>query len=129
MEDPVGLKVSRRLCVVAAMVASLGAANASAAVWRSVSEASVGAPAPERVLVGRHQVVEMDLAALRGLLASAPMERTAAARQGGVVVELPWPDGGTRRFALENSPVVEAALAARYPETQTYRGRGLDDAS
>jgi reprolysin-like metallo-peptidase family M12B/Calx-beta domain-containing protein len=129
MEDPVGLKVSRRLCVVAAMVASLGAANASAAVWRSVSAASVGAPAPERVLVGRHQVVEMDLAGMRALLGAAPLERTAAARQGGVVVELPWPDGGTRRFAMEKSPVVEPGLAALHPEIETYRGRGLDDAS
>jgi Metallo-peptidase family M12B Reprolysin-like/Calx-beta domain len=129
MEDPVGLKVSRRLCVVAAMVASLGAANASAAVWRSVSAASVGAPAPERVLVGRHQVVEMDLAGMRALLGAAPLERTAAARQGGVVVELPWPDGGTRRFAMEKSPVVEPALATLHPEIETYRGRGLDDAS
>jgi hypothetical protein len=129
MEDPVGLKVSRRLCFVAAMVASLGAANASAAVWRSVSPASVGSPAPERVLVGRHHVVQMDLAGLRAVLASAPLERTPAARQGGVVVQLPWPDGGVRRFALEKSPVVEAALAQRHPEIETYRGRGLDDAS
>jgi hypothetical protein len=129
MEDPVGLKVSRRLCVVAAMVASLGAANASAAVWRGVSASGAGAPAPERVLVGRHQVVQMDLAGMRALLASAPLERTAAARQGGVVLEVPWPDGGTRRFAIENSPVVEPALGALHPETQTYRGRGLDDAS
>jgi Metallo-peptidase family M12B Reprolysin-like/Calx-beta domain len=130
MEDPVGLKVSRRLCVVAAMVASLAAANASAAVWRDVSSASVGAPAPERLLVGnRHHVVEMDLAGLQAALGSAPLERTAAARQGGVVLELPWPGGGTRRFAMENSPVVEPALAERHPEIQTYRGRGIDDPS
>jgi reprolysin-like metallo-peptidase family M12B/Calx-beta domain-containing protein len=129
MEDPVGLKVSRRLCVVAAMVASLGAASASAAVWRDVSPASVGAPAPERVLVGKHHVVEMNLAGLAAALGSAPLERTAAARQGGVVVELPWPDGGTRRFAMEKSPVMEAPLAARHPEIETYRGRGLDDTS
>jgi hypothetical protein len=74
-------------------------------------------------------VVQMDLAGMRALLASAPLERTAAARQGGVVLEVPWPDGGTRRFAIENSPVVEPALGALHPETQTYRGRGLDDAS
>ncbi|MET0552399.1 MAG: Calx-beta domain-containing protein [Vicinamibacteria bacterium] len=124
-----GLKVSRRLCFVAAMVASLGAANASAAVWRSVSPASVGEPAPERVLVGRHHVVQLDLAGLRAVLAAAPLERTPAARQGGVVVQLPWPDGGVRRFAMEKSPVVEPALALLHPEIVTYRGRGLDDAS
>jgi hypothetical protein len=125
MEDPVGLK-TRRLCVVGAMVASLGAANASAAAWRTVPSTSAGAPAPERVLVGRHHVVQIDLAALKAQLASAPLERTG---QGGVAVDLPWPDGTTRRFALEKSPVVEPALAARHPQIETYRGRGLDDPS
>jgi hypothetical protein len=38
------------------------------------------------------------------------------------------PDGTLARFRFEKSPVVEAGLAAKYPELNaTYRAQGIDD--
>ena len=66
----------------------------------------------------------LDAAQLAARLAPAPPETRP---QEAVVLELPYPDGHLRRFALTRVPVLAPALAARYPEIQTYAGRGLDE--
>ncbi len=75
----------------------------------------------------RSQGLSLDRSGLASLLAGAPMERTAAGRQRPLIVDLPDPKGGFQRFALVESPVMEAALAAKHPEIKTYAGRGVDD--
>src|SRR6185503_1052118 len=56
------------------------------------------------------------------------MEFTAAARGGGrIEVSLPKPDGTLARFLVEESPVMEPALAAKFPLIKTYRAQGVDD--
>ena len=65
--------------------------------------------------------------AQKRLLSHAPMEFTQAASRTPAVMTLPMPDGSFARFTVEESPVMEAELAARFPELRTYRGRGLDD--
>ncbi|HEY7401013.1 MAG TPA: zinc-dependent metalloprotease family protein, partial [Actinomycetota bacterium] len=69
----------------------------------------------------------LDRAGMHTLLAGAPMEFTAAARSNRLVISLPSPRGGFERFAVQESPVVAPALAARFPFIKTYNGRGMDD--
>jgi uncharacterized protein (TIGR03437 family) len=74
-----------------------------------------------------YRAVSLNEAAQRKLLSSAPMELTKAATQTHVVMTLPMPDGTFARFSVEESPVMDPELGARFPEIRTYRGRGLDD--
>lgn len=97
-------------------------------VWAQLAEA------PEQVLGGLPAVrpVEgralfLDLAALEGILKNAPMERPGVLRRSAWVITLPRPDGVWERFAFAESPVMEPALQARYPQIRTYMGQGLDD--
>jgi hypothetical protein len=72
--------------------------------------------------------VALNTAAMRALLARAPMEFTAQARGNGrVEISLPMPDGRSARFRAEESPVMEPALALRHPLIKTYRAQGVDD--
>ena len=66
----------------------------------------------------------LDAPQLAARLASAPLETRPTA---AVTLELPYPDGTLHRFALTQVPVMAPALAARYPQIQTYAGHGLDE--
>ncbi len=74
-----------------------------------------------------YRSVTLDDVAQRKLLSHAPMEFTEAAQQNPVVMTLPMPDGSSARFRVEESPIMEARLAAHARDIRTYRGRGLDD--
>ena len=75
----------------------------------------------------RSQALTLDEAGLRAALATAPPESRAGAAP--LVLTLPRPDGTSARFALREAPIMEAPLAARYPQIKTYAGVGLDDAT
>lgn len=74
-----------------------------------------------------YRKLRLDLAAQNRLLRLAPSEFTAAARAAQPIITLPMPDGAFARFRVEESPMMEPALAARFPEIKTYRARGIDD--
>jgi reprolysin-like metallo-peptidase family M12B/Big-like domain-containing protein len=101
------------------------------AIWNDVAESALAASTGTRVIVpDRYRTVALNLAALQSLLSHAPMERSAEAQGGGrIEVSLPMPDGRMARFLAEESPIMEAPLAARYPDIKTYRAQGIDDPS
>lgn len=61
--------------------------------------------------------------AMRGVSVEKPEEVGTPT----TLLELPHPDGGLVRFRVIESPVMAAELAARFPETRTFRGEGVDD--
>lgn len=69
----------------------------------------------------------LDKAGMKAFAAAAPLERTAAAELSPLVLSLPHPDGGFQRFALVESPIMEAGLASKHPDIKTYAGKGIDD--
>lgn len=57
-------------------------------------------------------------------LGLAPLEGIGS---GAVEIDFPMPDGSVQKFAMQNSPIMEPGLAAKYSEIQTYAGWGIDD--
>ncbi|WP_118975213.1 zinc-dependent metalloprotease [Taibaiella koreensis] len=45
----------------------------------------------------------------------------------GATIVLPTPDGGSRTFRIWQSPMMEPALAAKYPELKTFTAEATDD--
>src|SRR5207302_499767 len=54
-------------------------------------------------------------------------ERIGDLRNSPAILTLPMPDGSFQSFRIEESPVMDAELVARYPEIKSYRGQGVDD--
>lgn len=75
----------------------------------------------------RFHAASLNRKGLKQLAQSAPLERTAAATVSPLIISLPHPDGGYQRFAIVDSPIMEAGLAAKHPEIKTYAGKGIDD--
>jgi hypothetical protein len=100
------------------MVASFGASPLAASPWRDAPLSSEAAVRSSTV-----RELALDLATVRSTLAAAP----AADASGGVVLALPRPDGGERRFAFTDSGVMPPALQVRFPQVRAYRGVALDD--
>jgi hypothetical protein len=98
-------------------------------LWQDVDEQALEAPADDlRVLTpGAYRTLRLDESALASLLDKAPREFSDDARSRAVVLSLPLPAGGFGRFRIEDSPIMEEALAAEFPEIRTFRGQGLDD--
>jgi hypothetical protein len=104
------------------------AASEGAALWQDVDARTLGPAEQSRVLApGRFRTLRLDTGALRELLDRAPRELSDAARAESVVLALPLPEGGFQRFRIEESPIMEDALAAEFPELRTFKGQGIDD--
>src|SRR5581483_6323789 len=71
--------------------------------------------------------VRLNQAALGALLQRVPLEFSTAAKSAPVEMTLPLPNGKFARFQIEESPIMEPGLAAKFPQIKTYRGQGLDD--
>ena len=108
------------------------AAHPTRAAWADMRATlpDVSSRGAERAVQARSfRAATLDRNLINSALARAPMEFTAAARTAPAVLSLPHPDGSFQRFAVVESPVMEAGLAAKHPHIKTYAGRGIDDPS
>ncbi len=96
-------------------------------LWQDVAESGISSAVATPATGTRHRRVALDADRLTALLASTPRELSNTPGAVATLLELPWPDGGSRTFRIEESPVMDPVLGARFPELQTYRGYGVDD--
>ena len=109
------------------IVPASGAPRSKDQLWSIPDVLPPASQKPAWVRPARAKIVELDSAAWTTVLRGIPREHTLAAMQAPGVMELPMPDGTFARFSVVESPVMEPALAARYPDLRTFVGQGLDD--
>src|SRR6266851_255990 len=128
------------LVIVGASAVLLGEHQSSAAttqdvkrspdgVWQDVSERTIQFQSQREMVPNSYRTLRLNRDALNVLLARVPLEFTQAAKDSATEMALPLPDGSFTRFKVVESPMMEPALAAQYPEIKTYQGYGLDDRS
>lgn len=96
-------------------------------IWQSVDESSFSRKSARAIVPRAYKTLRLNKSSLANLLAQAPLEVSGAARQTEVIMTIPMPDGSFARFSIEESPIMEPALAAQFPEIKTYQGQGIDD--
>ncbi|MGH7244066.1 MAG: reprolysin-like metallopeptidase [Phycisphaerales bacterium] len=111
--------------VACSFVATLACAD-SKQVWMLGSPADVAKADAARVTPETGAVFRMNRASQQALLASAPLEFSVGADHAPIVM-VPRPDGMLEAFEVVESPIMEAGLAAKYPQIRTYSAQGIDD--
>jgi hypothetical protein len=96
-------------------------------VWSRIDNKLV---TPEQsIIAGRPRsfaAFKLHVEKLNGVLQLAQTSFTASVQETAVLT-LPAPDGSFPRFEITESPIMEPALAERFPRIRAYRARGLDD--
>ncbi len=113
------MKISTLLAVfLFSLIISTAIANSSADnLWQKISEAKIPQSNGERrIIPDTYGTFQLNVSSLHSHFSKAPGQ-----------ISLPYPDGSYRRFQIEQSPVMEQALAARFPEFQTFNGKGIDE--
>ena len=103
-------------------------------VWKDADEKSItkaltsGVASPRRDIVPQiYRTLQLNKTVLTHLLASAPPEASGPIEMTGTELQIPLPYGGFGRFLIQDSPIMEPKLAAKFPELKTYVGQGIDD--
>ena len=118
-----------------AQVRPVAAPATAGSIWRDIDETTIRSSlsatkgsSPHRDIVPQvYRTLELNKSALIDVLASAPLESSGPMEMTGAELQIPLPSGGFGRFRIQESPIMEPKLAAKFPELKTYVGQGIDD--
>jgi len=96
-------------------------------VWSKLDENGMVVKGIRQIVPTKYNAVSLNVEKMKILLSAAPLEKDLAVHQSNTIVRLPLPDGSVQSYTIVESPVMEAGLAAQYPDIKTYTGRGVEN--
>jgi len=98
--------------------------------WQEANEPAAG----RNLFADRHRpsvfkLFRLNEAGFVNLLADAPSEKNVTASQSGFIISVPNAAGQLELFRVVDAPVMDPALAARYPGIHSYAGVLINDPS
>ncbi|MEO6819991.1 MAG: reprolysin-like metallopeptidase [Ginsengibacter sp.] len=77
----------------------------------------------------RYTLYQLKENLLRNDIAGAPLEKTVKVSSSNFIISVPNAEGKIERFRIVEAPVMQAKLAAKYPNLKSFAGRGIEDPS
>jgi hypothetical protein len=110
---------------------SITAQQRPSLLWKTIDESAArSSVSNQRDIIPRtYLTVELAEAPLKKFLQQLPMDKEVSPAHSAFLLSLPMPDGSYQEFKVSESPVMESALAAKYPEIKTYSGISTTDPS
>ena len=118
------------IALVCGLASSLMSQTSSTGLWTPVAQDALMAPASagHTIKAKNLSAFHLNYQAMEAMLRQAPMEFTAAARQG-LLVRIPMAGGVMREFRIVESPIMAPGLMAKFPSIRTYSGVATDNSS
>lgn len=120
--------MKKNLQLLLAMFCSVAVGySQSQPLWKSVKETDLKSTEKARrnSVPTQSKIYSLDLAALRNTLAAAPLR--GATTKSNLIIELPNAAGKLQHFRVVETPIMESALAAKFPMIKSYAAQGIED--
>jgi hypothetical protein len=112
------------------LIPSIFAQTIESNYWKYIDETLVPKSEKRYIIPASYKTLKLESESYREALTFLPDEKAV---QSGLkqawTISLPNPSGEYERFFVMESSIMEAELAAKFPEFKTYRGNGIDDRS
>lgn len=99
-------------------------------VWQTLPKDAVhSAVGVNYIQASEFSLYDINESELLSALNEAPLEFTPDYWDSSIVLSIPTPLGTFDQFRIVEAPVMEPALAERFPDIKTYRGFGVENAA
>ena len=120
--------MKKKILIILMMISSLFLNAQGKSFWHQIEESSIKNEAKLRraSFPNEYRLWKLDLQSLKNVIRNAPV-RGEFKGVSNVVIHLPNAEGQLERFRILETPIMEKALAAKFPTIKSYVGCGLDD--
>lgn len=95
--------------------------------WKLIHETELPASLFQNKLKpASFKAYELQALLMKNILQRAPMETVVSAARSNLIISIPNAEGVMERYTVVQSPVMDAALSAKYPGIYSFSGRGVD---
>jgi subtilisin-like proprotein convertase family protein len=113
-------------CIVFLFIACCSV-SAQTNYWSAMSQSQISQRGHRVILPKQYRSLRLDTVGFKAALRGAPKEFTEVARNNPLVILVPMPDGSFARFKIVETSILQAQIAAAFPNIKTYGGQGIDD--
>ena len=95
--------------------------------WKPISENALSNSLFQNKLKpASFKAFELQALLMKNILERAPMETAVSAARSTQIISIPNAEGVMERYTIVQSPVMDAALSAKYPGIYSFTGKGVD---
>ncbi len=105
----------------------LGGNMSAETLWADHGSKGMQTNGTRYIFPTKYRPMSLDFNGMKSFLAMAPNENAVGIGSSMHILTLPMPEGGFEHYRIVYSPIMEAPLAAMFPEIRTYAGQGIED--
>ena len=115
------------LSIVLTMFSILVSQGQTDQLWTSVNQESLKTQVKQSrgSTPKAFQLFNLNFSAFKTVLQNATLRDSQS--ESNLIISFPNPEGKLLKYKVYESPVMEAGLAAKYPDIKSYVGQGIDD--